>query len=243
MADKSLKEKARYFTFLLYPESTPEDWVDRLETLDIPMAISPLHDKDVSPMGGYKKPHWHVIYVAKNPVTAESVRLRIKRLLGDKSLAKVQIVERGIESMYLYLTHESKDAIKKKKHVYPKAEIQLISNFDIDRYIVLDESDKKRLRKLVCSIIREQHIVNVVDLECYIDEHGKEYDEILPQALNEVLMSSTSLFRLYFDANYQLGFRACYTAHVNPETGEVIEPPNTVDTEPSESTQTACEDE
>lgn len=99
MADKSLKEKARYFTFLLYPESTPEDWVDRLETLDIPMAISPLHDKDVSPMGGYKKPHWHVIYVAKNPVTAESVRLRIKRLLGDKSLAKVQIVERGTETV------------------------------------------------------------------------------------------------------------------------------------------------
>lgn len=218
------KEKSRYFTFLLYPESVPEDWFTKLETLDVPMAISPLHDKDESPLGGYKKPHWHVIYVAKNPVTAESVRLKIKRLLGDSSVAMVQIIERGIESMYLYLTHESKDAIAKHKHVYPKEDIQLIGNFDIDRYIVLDESEKKRLRKLVCSIIRERHIVNVVDLECFIDAFGSTYDELLPQALNEVLMGSTSLFRLYFDANYQLGFRARYTARIDTETGEIIDP-------------------
>lgn len=236
------KEKARYFTFLLYPESVPEDWRERLETLDTPMAISPLHDKDASPMGGFKKPHWHVIYVAKSPVTAESVRLKIKRLLGEKSVAQVQIVERGIESMYLYLTHESKDAIKKNKHVYPKAEIQLIGNFDIDRYIVLDEADKKRLRKLVCDIIRTQHIVNVTDLECYIDEYGKEYDEVLPRALNEVLMSSTSLFRLYFDANYQNGFRARFTARLNPETGEFIEPWTLMPAEAFESPSEGSED-
>lgn len=218
------KEKSRYFTFLLYPESVPEDWLDKLETLDIPMAISPLHDKDESPLGGYKKPHWHVIYVAKNPVTTDSVRIKIQRLLGEKSVAMVQIVARGMESMYLYLTHESKDAIAKNKHVYPKSEIRLLNNFDIDRYIVLDETDKKQLRKLVCDIIRVQHIVNVTDLECYIDEYGNEYDERLPSVLNEVLMSATSLFRLYFDANYQNGWRARFTMRLNTETGEVIEP-------------------
>lgn len=232
------KEKSRYFTFLLYPESVPEDWLDKLETLDIPMAISPLHDKDESPLGGYKKPHWHVIYVAKNPVTTDSVRIKIQRLLGEKSVAMVQIVARGMESMYLYLTHESKDAIAKHKHVYPKNEIRLLNNFDIDRYIVLDESDKKRLRKLVCSIIREHYIVNVVELECFIDAYGSTYDEVLPQALNEVLMGSTSLFRLYFDANYQLGFRARFTARVNTETGEIIDP---YVTEPSEGSENATE--
>ena len=42
------KEKARYFTFLLYPDSIPEDWELRLELIGVPMAISPLHDKDLS---------------------------------------------------------------------------------------------------------------------------------------------------------------------------------------------------
>ena len=42
------KEKARYFTFLLYPESIPNDWIDNLELIGVPIAISPLHDKDLS---------------------------------------------------------------------------------------------------------------------------------------------------------------------------------------------------
>lgn len=238
------KEKSRYFTFLLYPESVPADWKLKLETLDLPMAISPLHDKDVSPMGGYKKPHWHVIYVAKNPVTAESVRLRIKRLLGDKSLAKVQIVEQGMESMYLYLTHESKDAIAKHKHVYPKEEIVLLNNFDIDRYIVLDVADQKEIKHRIIKMIKAYHLVNLMDLLGYLDVVGlgelkvKQMDSVL-----DVIASNTGIIRMCFDANYQNGYRACYTAHVNPETGEVIEPSNTVAKESSESIQTACEGE
>ena len=111
------KEKSRYFTFLIYPESVPEDWKERLELLDVPMAISPLHDKDISSVQGqeYKKAHYHVLYVANNPVTAESVRLKIKRVLGDKSVAKVQVIATSLENCYLYLTHESKDAIAKNK--------------------------------------------------------------------------------------------------------------------------------
>ena len=82
------KEKARYFTFLLYPESIPEDWEMKLELLGLPMAISPLHDKDLSSVEGqlYKKAHYHVLYVAKNPVTADSVRKKIKQCLGEKVL-------------------------------------------------------------------------------------------------------------------------------------------------------------
>ena len=40
------KDKARYFTFLLYPESIPADWKQRLELIGVPIAISPLHDRD-----------------------------------------------------------------------------------------------------------------------------------------------------------------------------------------------------
>ena len=46
----------------------------RLELIGVPMAISPLHDKDLNADGTLKKPHWHIIYIASNPVTADSVR-------------------------------------------------------------------------------------------------------------------------------------------------------------------------
>ncbi|EPV91185.1 hypothetical protein CUZ34_11205 [Streptococcus agalactiae] len=96
------KEKARYFTFLLYPESIPSDWELKLELLGVPIAVSPLHDRDKSEVEGqqYKKPHYHVIYVSKNPVTADSVRMKIKRSLGDNSVALVQIIRTSIENTY-----------------------------------------------------------------------------------------------------------------------------------------------
>lgn len=153
------KEKARYFTFLLYPDSIPEDWEMKLELIGVPIAVSPLHDKDLSNVEGqlYKKAHYHVIYVAKNPVTADSVRVRIKRALGEQSVALVQIVL-NIENMYLYLTHESKDAIEKKKHKYDKADIKHINNFDIDRYVTLDAEQKDDILDEVCNIIADHRL-------------------------------------------------------------------------------------
>jgi hypothetical protein len=197
------KEKARYFTFLLYPESIPEDWELKLGTLGVPIAVSPLHDKDKSDVEGqkYKKPHYHVIYIAKNPVTADSVRKKIKLLLGEKSLAMVQIAL-NVENTYLYLTHESKDAIAKKKHVYDKADIKLINNFDIDRYVTLDVEEKAELFNVVVSIIRAYTIQNIFDLYDFIDENGENYGLTI-NLVNEVIAGKTGFMKLLFDGAYQ----------------------------------------
>jgi hypothetical protein len=197
------KEKARYFTFLLYPESIPEDWELKLETLGVPIAISPLHDKDKSDVEGqqYKKPHYHVIYIAKNPVTADSVRWKIKKLLGEKSLAMVQIAL-SVENTYLYLTHESKDAIAKKKHVYDKADIKLINNFDIDRYVTLDVEEKAELFNVVVSLIRAYTLQNIFDLYDFIDENGEAYGLTI-NLVNEVIAGKTGFMKLLFDGAYQ----------------------------------------
>ena len=41
--------QSRSWTFVLYPESCPEDWQEKL--LGVPFLRSPLHDKDVNPDG------------------------------------------------------------------------------------------------------------------------------------------------------------------------------------------------
>lgn len=219
------KEKARYFTFLLYPESIPSDWELRLELIGVPIAISPLHDQDLSTVEGqtFKKEHYHCIYIASNPVTADSVRVKIKRALGDKSIAKVQIIASNIENMYLYLTHESKDAIAKKKHVYDKKGIKHINNFDIDRYIVLDVEDKDDLLNLVCDIIDDCDLANMRELRRFVKTRGNEYGVNI-RHVNEIFRSHTGLIRLYFDAVYQ---ERKYGRHdVDYTTGEIIEKRN-----------------
>lgn len=197
------KEKSRYFTFLLYPESIPNDWELKLETLGVPIAVSPLHDKDKSNVEGqqYKKPHYHVIYIAKNPVTADSVRWKIKKLLGENSLAIVQVVL-NVENTYLYLTHESKDAIAKKKHVYDKANIKLINNFDIDRYVTLDVEEKTEIFNVVVSLIRTYTLQNIFDLYDFIDENGEVYGLTI-KLVNEVISGKTGFMKLLFDGAYQ----------------------------------------
>jgi len=215
------KDKARYFTFLLYPESIPADWERQLELIGVPIAISPLHYKDKSNVEGqiYKKAHYHVIYVAKNPVTADSVRKRIQRVLGVQSVAKVQIIVQSMDNIYLYLTHESKDAIEKHKHKYSKADITLLNNFDIDRYITLDVEDKDDMLNAVCDLIDDHDIANMRELRRFVRLHGAEYNLPSMKIINSVLRAHTGLIRLYFDAVYQE--RRYGRQDVDKETGEI----------------------
>ena len=57
---KDKRFKTRAWTFIVYPDSAPDDWRDILDDLHIPWCESPLHDKDQNPTGEQKKAHWHV---------------------------------------------------------------------------------------------------------------------------------------------------------------------------------------
>ncbi|HFD1682750.1 TPA: replication protein [Enterococcus faecium] len=214
--------KARHFGFLLYPDSIPENWREQLESLGVSMAVSPLHDKDKNSDGTLKKPHYHVIYIARNPVTIESVRKKIKRKLGNSSVAHIEVIDH-IKGSYEYLTHESKDAKAKNKYVYDKKDILHINDFDIDRYVTLDESQKKELRNQLFDLINHCGIVNMKELAAFLDWRGQEYGITNKRDVIDVIASNSNLFRMLFDANYQNGFRPQYAKRIDAETGEMIE--------------------
>ena len=207
------KEKSRNFTFLLYPdgEGFPNDWEERLEKIGVPIAISPLHDQDKAKNRSFKKAHYHGIYIANNPVTAESVRNKLKAVLSSeteecKAIARVQIIYEAVENVYLYLTHESKDARAKGKYVYDKKDIKHINNFDIERYITIDVETKNEVLKTLLQIIRAYSIPNVLDLHDFIEENGAVYGIDMNLFLSTI-ESKSSILRLYFDGAYQRGKR------------------------------------
>lgn len=150
----------------------------------------------------FKKSHYHVIYVAKNNVTADAVRKKIQRLLGAQAVNKVQIIATSVRNTYDYLTHESIDAIAKKKHVYSKDDIVTLNNFDIDRYDELDSADKKAYLNTVLNLVKSNCIQNMIDLEFFIDERGSEYG-VTNSILRDVVDGKSGILRLYFDGNYQ----------------------------------------
>ena len=148
-----------------------------------------------------------MLYITPNLVTAHSVRMRIKRLLGDNSLALVQIVSSSMENMYLYLTHESKDAIAKNKYIYNKSDIKLLNNFDIDRYIVVDRQQQVEIEKTILNIIYHNHLENIFDFMDFYYEHKDEYDLPNESNLFSILKSNSGILRMFFDGAYQTNQR------------------------------------
>lgn len=233
----SSKSKARNFAFILYPESIPTNWEECLTKIGVSMAVSPIHDKDVSEKeyedmtdeekeivdnGGtlFKKAHYHVIYIAHNPVTVESVRKKLKRALGDKSVSHIEIVD-NVQYYFNYLTHETKDAIRKKKYKYDKKDIVYINDFDIDRYVKLDESQKRILKNRLLELAETNHLVNYTDLMAYVRVHADELHLGSIYDVVDVVTMNSGGFRLVFDANYQNGWRPKYADYIDADTGEI----------------------
>lgn len=150
----------------------------------------------------FKKPHYHVLYVASNPVTSDSVRRKLKRNLGDNCVSYVEIVD-NVDYYYKYLTHESADAIAKNKHVYDSSGIVHLNGFDIDRYITLDMEQKKEVLLSLKQVICEFMIPNVIDLEVFLTAHGKEYGLDNQNQVMSVVRENVGYLRLYFDGVYQ----------------------------------------
>lgn len=203
--EKVAVEKVRYFTFLLYPDSSPEDFQIKLSELDVPMAISPLHDKDVSKVDKetgeitFKKPHYHVIYIANNPVTADSVRKKLQRALGREAVAMVKTVD-SVPSLYEYLTHDSKSAIAKGKHRYNKADIVHLNNFDIDRYRGNSLEEKEDFLVNVWDLVSENRICNAFEMREFIDKNPD--CGVTKRKFMKLMMSNPGALNLIFTGTY-----------------------------------------
>ena len=76
-------KKKRYWAFVLYPESAPDNWRDFLQQTGLQVAISPLHDKDIDPTGLPKKSHYHIILCYDGPTTFNNVKSNITETYQD----------------------------------------------------------------------------------------------------------------------------------------------------------------
>ena len=71
-ADAKRAGRTRNFATVVYPESAPADWMERLDQHHIAALVSPLHDKDKNPSGEPKKAHYHVLLMFESPADYES---------------------------------------------------------------------------------------------------------------------------------------------------------------------------
>lgn len=144
-----MSEKYRYWTFVVYPESAPQDWKDKLLHTMVPCAVSPLHKADDET----GKPHYHVL-------------LGFNRAVGMNTAVKVSNVSGGANGFvqrvlapsgaFEYLTHKNNP----DKEQFEGVHAELFNGFKVpsiklDDDLMFDE---------VISLIFEYNIAEFCDL-------------------------------------------------------------------------------
>lgn len=145
VTEKVAKIKKRNWTFVVYPESAPDEWMEILRQSGLQIALSPIHDKDINPDGSPKKPHWHVIAVYGNPTTFNNVRN-----LTDRLNSPMPIPLDSVKGMYRYFTHKDNP----EKVQYDEKEICHLNGFSVLNFSELSKNEVVQIKKELCNLIR-----------------------------------------------------------------------------------------
>lgn len=151
--------KKRYWAFVLYPESAPENWREILQQTGLSICVSPLHDKDINPTGEKKKAHYHIILCYSGPTTFKCVKS-----ITDSLNQPIPIALEQVRGYFRYLTHKDNP----EKYQYDEKEITTINDFDIDNYNDLSVSQINAIKIELQKIIRDNNIFEYCDLLDYL---------------------------------------------------------------------------
>lgn len=171
---KSMKK--RNWAFVLYPESAPVYWLDRLKQSGLMGAISPLHDKDVNADGEPKKAHYHIILVYGNTTTYNNV----KSLTDSLNQPIPQALEQ-IRGYYRYLTHKDNP----EKYQYSDSDIVTFGGFDISDFVEMTKSEVTKYIKEIHAFVRDNDITEYSDLCDMLIDAGLE--ELYEVAINHTM--------------------------------------------------------
>lgn len=148
--------KGRNWAFVMYPESMPEDWFYKLQMTGLPIAISPLHDKDVNPTGETKKAHYHVICYYENPTTLNNVKENVTDLVN----ATIPIKLESMVGMYRYHLHLDNP----EKTQYDDRFRTFINGFDVNKVDSLTYTEINKLLFEIQQLIKDNSILEYSEL-------------------------------------------------------------------------------
>lgn len=183
---KTTKKELRSnkWTFLLYQDSSPENYIDILEEMMIPYILSPWHDKDIDKKTNeIKKSHKH------GALFFESLKSysQVSALLTEKlnTPAHIEMVH-SPTGMLNYFTH----ATNPEKTAYNTEDIEYGAGFDINKFLTDQNSDKAVAD--IIDIIEGNNFKEFRDLVEYLKINNNAY-------LN-IVANKTYFFSKYLDS-------------------------------------------
>lgn len=157
--------KSQTWAFILYEDSAPKDYEDKLRMLGVQFALSPWHDKDTDGKDEhgkpkYKKKHRHGMLHWPGGATTYKTAAAITRDVLHATIPVPLVSPRGY---YRYFTHLDNP----KKAKYDEADIITGNGFDIGEFLQLTAKEKNDLAKLIITEIINQGMTEYWELVMY----------------------------------------------------------------------------
>ena len=163
------QERTRNFAFLVYPDSAPPDWPERLNEAHVECLISPLHDKDTNPDGTPKKPHWHVLVMYSSVKTWEQA-CKLRDAVGGVGREEVASV-RGYARYLCHLDNPEKAS-------YSMEDVVELGGADYNSLIRRAADGTKAVRDMML-YIRESGMMFFCDFMDYCMDNRPDWYETL----------------------------------------------------------------
>lgn len=161
--------RTRNWTFIVYPDSAPENWRDVIDEEHIQWVESPLHDKDVNADNTPKKPHWHILLIY------ESVKDYTQVVeLTQKCNATVPQKCNGTKGLVRYMAHIDNP----EKYQYSKADIKAHGGVDVAELLKPTSSDRYILIREMSNWIKDNDVSEYEDIWFYAMEN--RFDDWFP---------------------------------------------------------------
>lgn len=166
------KDKVRFWVGICWLDSMLPDWQQRLDlTLQIPYVYC-IHDQDTTPHGDLKKPHVHIMVSYGNTTTANCIFSMLNDLSATGCICCNRVFKvRGVKYMYNYLIHDTAQARKDGKHLYPASSRVTGLGWDTEAFNQLQQLDKYKVLMELHDDIKASNITTFIGLYEYIMHH------------------------------------------------------------------------
>ena len=147
--------RCRNWTFVIYPESAPDNWKIVLDELKIEWVCSPLHDKDLNANNEPKKAHYHVMVMCSG-VKAYSQVLALTSELNGTVPQQVH----NTKALVRYMAHLDNP----EKAQYSVQDITCGGGVDIQELLRPSSSERYTFISEMVVFCRENGITEFKDL-------------------------------------------------------------------------------
>ena len=152
-------KRSNKWTFLIYKESAPENYLEILEELHIPFILSPWHDKDINKeTGEFKKAHKHGVLFFESLKSYTQVSELLTEKLNTPSHVEIVMSPKG---MYDYFIH----AENPEKTLYNIEDIESGCGFELDKFLI--EQNSNLFLETVIDVITDNDFTEFEDLVHY----------------------------------------------------------------------------